>query len=167
MGARAVSISCGVLMFVISALFVQGQAVGPGDAFPELSDFALNGEMPDLSEAKVVIIDFWASWCGPCKASFPVYDQLREEYGDKGLVILAVSVDQDLKAMERFLKQMKPGFSVVRDSGQELVGRVAAPAMPTSFVLDAGSTVRFVHLGFHGDRTRDAYREQIDLLLSE
>jgi thiol-disulfide isomerase/thioredoxin len=123
--------------------------------------------MPDLSSAKVVIVDFWASWCGPCKASFPVYDELREEYGDDGLVILAVSVDQNPKAMEKFLKRMKPGFTVVRDAGQKLVGRVAAPAMPTSFVLDAKSTVRFVHLGFHGATTRDEYRQQIETLLSE
>jgi thiol-disulfide isomerase/thioredoxin len=154
-------------MFVVSPAFVQAQAVGPGDAFPALSDFSLEGEMPDLSGARVVIVDFWASWCGPCKASFPVYDELREEYEDKGLVILAVSVDQNAKAMEQFLKKMKPGFSVVRDADQKLVGRVAAPAMPTSFVLDADSTVRFVHLGFHGDRTRDTYREQIESLLSE
>jgi thiol-disulfide isomerase/thioredoxin len=154
-------------MFVVSPAFVQAQAVGPGDAFPELSDFSLEGEMPDLSGAKVVIVDFWASWCGPCKASFPVYDELREEYEDKGLVILAVSVDQNAKAMAQFLKKMKPGFSVVRDADQKLVGRDAAPAMPTSSVLDADSTVRFVHLGFHGDRTRDTYREQIESLLSE
>lgn len=167
MRARASVISCGLLVLVLSPLFAHAQAVGPGDTFPSLSDFSLEGEMPDLSEAKVVIVDFWASWCGPCKASFPVYDELREEYGDRGLVILAVSVDQNPKAMEQFLKKMKPGFSVVRDSGQKLVGRVAAPAMPTSFVLDAASTVRFVHLGFHGDRTRDTYREQIESLLSE
>lgn len=142
-----------------------GSTPAVGEMFPALSAFELEGQLPDLSQAKVVIVDFWASWCGPCKASFPVYEQLREQYGDKGVVIVAVNVDQDVKAMEKFLARQKPGFAVVRDAHQKLVQAVAPPTMPTSFVLDARGTVRAVHTGFHGDKTHAAYVEEINQVL--
>jgi len=144
---------------------VPGQTPAVGDTFPALSSFDLEGQLPDLSGAKVVIVDFWASWCGPCKASFPVYDELREKYGNQGVVIIAVNVDQDAQAMEKFLARQKPGFAVVRDAHQKLVAAVSPPTMPTSFVLDAQGVVRAVHAGFHGDKTQAAYVADINLLL--
>jgi thiol-disulfide isomerase/thioredoxin len=138
-----------------------------GDTFPALAQFGLEGALPDLSQAKVVIVDFWASWCGPCKASFPVYEELRKQYGERGVVIIAVNVDTDAKAMNSFVARQQPGFSVVRDASQKLVQTVAPPTMPTSFVLDAKGVVRAVHQGFHGEKTKAEYVEQITRLLAE
>ncbi len=144
-----------------------GKAPVVGERFPALATFGLEGELPDLDAAKVVIVDFWASWCGPCKASFPAYEELRRQYGDRGLVIVAVSVDQDRKAMEKFVAHQNPGFTVVRDANQKLVQAIAPPAMPTSFVLDAQGVVRAVHQGFHGEKTKREYAEEIDHLLED
>ncbi|MGH8021715.1 MAG: TlpA family protein disulfide reductase [Opitutaceae bacterium] len=138
-----------------------------GAVFPDFAGFELTGNLPELGEAKVVIVDFWASWCAPCKASFPVFDSLYREFGDKGLVIIAVSVDRNAKAMEAFLQRMKPAFSVVRDTQQKLVAAVEAPAMPTSFVLDGDRRVRFVHEGFHGEKSRREYEKEIASILAE
>lgn len=138
-----------------------------GQPFPVLKDFALEGTLPELAGAKVVIVDFWASWCAPCKASFPVYDQLQKDFGAKGVHIIAVNVDQNDKQMVAFLKKQPVSFSVVRDAQSKLVAQVKVPTMPTSFVIDAKGIVRFVHTGFHGDETRKRYVEEINQLLQE
>ncbi len=69
-------------------------ALEPGDGLPDWSLYELEGELPDL-EGKVVMIDAWASWCAPCKASFPAYAKLQQEWADQGFVILGVSVDHN------------------------------------------------------------------------
>lgn len=139
----------------------------PGQPFPDWRAYELAGDVPDTQAAKVVIVDFWASWCAPCKQSFPIYDQLQREYGAKGVVIVAVNIDDDPRAMQRFLDRLRPGFAVVRDVAQKLVAAVAVPAMPTAFVLDRRGIVRFVHEGFFGERTRAEYVAEIETLLSE
>lgn len=130
-----------------------------GQPFPALQDFALEGTLPDLAGAKIVIVDFWASWCAPCKASFPVYDQLQKEYGARGVRVVAVNVDQNGRQMDAFLKKQPVSFAVVRDAQARLVAQVRVPTMPTSFVIDAKGVVRFVHTGFHGEETRKLYVE--------
>lgn len=138
-----------------------------GATFPELTALDFEGELPDLSAASVVIVDFWASWCGPCKQSFPVYEELQRTYADRGVVIIAVNVDRNRRDMEKFLARHAVSFAVVRDAAQKLVSRVAPPAMPTAFVLDRRRAVRFVHLGFHGEKSRLEYVTEINALLSE
>jgi thiol-disulfide isomerase/thioredoxin len=159
------------LLFVVMASALRAAPapapLAPGAKFPDLAAAGLEGALPDLASAKVVIVDFWASWCVPCKQSFPTYDELQREFGPQGVVILAVSVDRTAADMEKFLRRLQPGFSVVRDAQQQLVAQVAVPTMPTAFVLDRHGTVRFVHTGFHGERSRAEYVEQIQALLSE
>lgn len=135
-----------------------------GDPFPDLAGYALEGDVPDL-EQKVVLVDFWASWCTPCKASFPTLDELNQTYGDLGLVVLAVNVDTDLKAFEKFVQRMSPEFAVVRDGQQKLVAAAGVSAMPSSFLVDRDGVIRSVHSGYHGDETREAYIEEIEALL--
>lgn len=139
----------------------------PGTPFPPLADFALEGTVPELDGARVVIVDFWASWCAPCRQSFPVYSELQREFGPRGLVIVAVSVDTKPELMRAFVQRHQPAFAVVRDAGQQLATAVEVPAMPTAFVLDHRGIVRFVHHGFRGARSRRAYLEQIQILLEE
>lgn len=143
------------------------ETLTPGTPFPALAEAGLEGELPDLGDARVVVVDFWASWCGPCKASFPVYDDLQTKFGDDGLVVVAVSVDKDVAAMEKFIARMAPKFTVMRDAQQQLVKTAAVPTMPTSFVIDRRGVVRFVHVGFHGETSRREYEEEIKALLEE
>jgi len=138
-----------------------------GQAFPRFSDFVLEGTVPDTTQAKVVVVDFWASWCAPCRAAFPVLDQVQAEFGPKGVQVIAVSVDRNRAAMEAFLKRSPVGFAVVRDASMKLVGGIEVPTMPTTFVLDAKGVVRFVHSGFRADETPARLREEITTLLEE
>ncbi len=139
----------------------------PGDTFPDLRAAGLEGDCPADLKGKTVLVDFWASWCGPCKQSFPVMEELQKKYGPRGLVIIAISVDQNKKEMADFLKKNPVSFTVVRDAGQKLVARVEVAAMPSSFLLDGQGKVRFIHTGFRGAETRKEYERQIESLLGK
>lgn len=141
--------------------------VVPGDAFPPLAPAELTeGALPETA-GKVVFVDFWASWCAPCKASFPAYAQLNGAYAERGLVIVAVSVDESPSAYAAFVARLKPPFATVRDSKQKLVSQVQVPTMPTCYLVDRGGRVRFVHTGFHGAETERELRREIESLLAE
>jgi thiol-disulfide isomerase/thioredoxin len=116
---------------------------------------------------QVVLVDFWATWCAPCKASFPAYSELQRELAGRGFVLLAVSVDKTRGPYEGFVKRFAPAFSTVRDGTQKLVGEVQVPAMPTSYLIDRKGVLRSVHSGFHGVETVRGLREEIIRLLEE
>lgn len=138
-----------------------------GDAFPDLAQFSLAGELPKDLKGKVVLVDFWASWCGPCKESFPTMNELQKHYGPKGLIIIAVNVDENDADMVDFLKKHKAEFAVVRDAAQKLVDKVDISTMPTSFLIDSSGKVRFTHSGFRGNETKKKYEQEIGLLLKK
>jgi thiol-disulfide isomerase/thioredoxin len=152
--------------FAMLALSLPAQ-MAPGRAFPSLAAAGLTGgPLPDTAE-KVVIVDFWASWCAPCKASFPAYTKLQSDNAARGLVIVAVSVDDSAQAFAQFVAKMKPGFATVLDAKHTLVADVQVPTMPTSYLLDRGGKVRFMHPGFHGDKTVAELNKEIEALLAE
>jgi thiol-disulfide isomerase/thioredoxin len=136
-----------------------------GDVFPDLSGFKLEGKLPDSTKGKVVLVDFWASWCGPCKQSFPVMEELHKRYVDRGLVIIAINVDENRAKMEDFLKKNAVSFVVLRDANQKLVEKAGITAMPSSFLMDREGKVRFAHTGFRGAETKKQYEEEIESLL--
>lgn len=139
-----------------------------GDAFPALAPAGLvnlgGGNVPDVA-GKVTLVDFWASWCAPCKASFPAMAKLHEDYAGRGLQIVAVSVDEKPNAATAFWKKMAPPFIALHDHDLKLIDQVGVPKMPTSYLVDRSGHVRFVHAGYDGDMT--ALRKEIDSLLAE
>jgi cytochrome c biogenesis protein CcmG, thiol:disulfide interchange protein DsbE len=153
------------LCLAASTVFAADKGIKVGDTFPELSEFQLEGKLPESLKGKVVIVDFWASWCGPCKDSFPVMDELQSRYGKKGLVVLAVNLDEDRATMEDFLKKHPVAFTVVRDASKMLVGRASIKSMPTSFVLSPDGKVASIHKGFHGSDTQKQYEKEVESLI--
>ena len=125
----------------------------PGDAFPVWATAGLTGGPLPVTAGHVTIVDFWASWCAPCKASFPAYARIQADYAARGLVVVAVSVDDRVLDYEGFLAKFHPSFATLLDQRKRLVSMVKVPAMPTSYVLDRDGRVRFVHEGFHGSAT--------------
>ena len=139
--------------------------VKAGDLFPDVSAFQLEGKLPDNLHGKIVLVDFWASWCGPCKGSFPVLEELHKRYGSQGLVVLGINLDDTREAKEEFLAKHPVTFTIVRDQKHEMVKKVSIGTMPTSFLLDGEGKVKFVHNGFHGNETQKRYVEEIEGLL--
>lgn len=136
-----------------------------GEAFPDLAKFHVEGKVPEKLKGNVVVVDFWASWCGPCKESFPIMEELYRRFNGQGLVILAINVDESRAAMEEFLKEHPVTFNVVRDANKKLVAAVNIASMPTSFILDRDGKVHSIHRGFHGIETRKKYIKEIEELL--
>jgi len=122
----------------------------------------------DLSayKGKVVYLDFWASWCTPCRLSFPWMNEIQQSNGSRGLVVIAVNVDHDKTAAEEFLRRFAPQFKVVYDGNGDLARQYGLRDMPTSFLIDRSGHVRFTHPGFVPGQT-GAYSAHIEELLHE
>lgn len=158
-------------LFVIAALLAfncqaHGEGWREGAVLPDLQSYSLEGELPEL-EGKVVLLDFWASWCLPCKASFPAMDELYEKYEDNGFVVVAVSVDQSPKARDRFLEQLAPSFVTLGDREHRLVAATGLKVMPTSYLIDRYGRIAFVHEGWRGEASKAEMEERIVELLGE
>ncbi len=140
-------------------------ALREGDALPDLTTFQLEGKLPEKLKGQVILLDFFASWCGPCKSSFPAMEDLRKKYESAGLTILAVSIDDKRENMERFVQSTGVSFATVRDAKKKLVSAADIPAMPTSLLIDRAGKIRFLHAGFRGEETTRDYTKEIEQLL--
>ncbi len=122
----------------------------------------------DLSQYqnKVVYIDFWASWCGPCRKSFPWINDMQQKYQDNGLVIIGVNLDTDMEKAELFLTQSSANFKLFSDPSGTLAEKYNLVGMPSSFVIDGEGVVRHRHVGFKQGNT-DEYEKSIVSLLNE
>lgn len=149
----------------LSAGWAHGEGLKEGDTLPDLGNFNLEGVLPDTG-GKVILLDFWASWCGPCKISFPYLNAIHQEFSDKNFELIAVSQDDKASAMNRFLKKNPASFTVVRDANHELASTVRPEGMPTTLLIDAKGVIRHVHKGFHGEKTADQFRAWIQETLS-
>lgn len=141
------------------ALSGTASALEIGDRAPALtlstsSAGALNSE---TLAGKLIYVDFWASWCGPCKQSFPWMNEMQQKYASQGLSIVAINVDKHRKDADRFLSQLPASFTVAFDPAGVTPKQFAVKAMPSSFLIDRNGKVVFVHGGF-----RDADRASIE-----
>ncbi len=120
----------------------------------------------DSLRGKVVYLDFWASWCGPCRVSFPQLEALREELGPRGFEVLAVNVDEFEPDALRFLEDVSVTYPVVRDGDGVTPAIYGILGMPTGYLIDRAGTIRLIHQGY---RKSDgaALREEIIELLGE
>jgi thiol-disulfide isomerase/thioredoxin len=97
---------------------------------------------------KVVLVDFWASWCEPCARSFPWMNDMQEKYSSDGLVIVAVNVDNDREAAQRFLDEYPAKFQIHFDDDKEVAREYEIVAMPSSFLIGRDGKLVAQHLGF-------------------
>ena len=125
-------------------------AATPGEPAPPLVASELRSAEPvDLAalRGRVVLVDFWASWCAPCLKSLPLYQTLREEWPRADFEILAVNVDEDVADAHDFLSRVQVEFPIVHDDGR-LASAWAPPAMPSAYLIDRDGRIHSRHLGF-------------------
>lgn len=114
----------------------------------------------------VTLLDFWATWCAPCRESFPFYAELQARYESRGFAVVAVSVDDDRQAVEGFVERELPPFRVALDTAHDVVRTFAPEGMPASYLIDRNGVVRFVHIGFAPD-DREVVEAEVRALLDE
>ncbi len=154
-----------IILFAIGLLSLAFAELKVGEPFPDLTTLKLAGKLPVDLKDKIVVVDFWASWCKPCKKSFPALNELQRKFAAQGLLIIGVNEDEKPANMADFLAKNPATFAVVRDADQKLVAQIGVNTMPSSFILDRTGKVRFIHSGFHGDDTKQQYMTEIESLL--
>ena len=158
--------------FLALLLVTTAIADDPGMSVPA-PDFTLpviaNGDgslvMEDL-EGSVVYLDFWASWCGPCRLSLPALDAIYQELQDQGLVVAAITVDAVEEDALDFLKRYNVSYPIAFDNSGDVPTAFAVNGMPSGYLIDRSGNVRAVHVGFkRGDEV--ALRDEIIAMLEE
>jgi thiol-disulfide isomerase/thioredoxin len=102
----------------------------------------------DSLRGRAVLVDFWASWCGPCRKSFPWMKTMQDKYGAKGLTIVAINVDKDREAADKFLSEFPTPFVVAYDPDGKVAEQFHVAAMPSSYVIDRDGKIAYAHRGF-------------------
>lgn len=139
-----------IYYFVFVVSFVLSQL-----AYGGAPDFTLNtlrgGGSVSLSslKGKVVLLDFWASWCGPCKQSFPAYNQLLNRFGKQGLVIIGINQDRERGEALQFLSHTPANFTLLADPENSVAKLYNPPTMPTSFLIDQSGNIVKTYDGYH------------------
>lgn len=140
--ARALAL----LALLLAGCLAEERPAGPAPPFtlPDLEGREL--ALADLA-GRTVVVDFWATWCEPCKDSFPHHAQLAEKYAGQ-VVVVAISIDDDPGGIADFAKKNGAKFNIGWDEGQAISGTYQPPTMPTAYIIDKNGIVRYVHAGF-------------------
>lgn len=158
------------LLFALVGLLFSGSALAleSGARMPEIGLKDLQGHPVSAAtlRGKVVLVDFWASWCAPCREEMPVLEHLYKTYRAQGLVIVGVSVDQQASNARTFVGRLGVTFPIIHDAQHQLAGRFAPPKMPSSYIVDRRGVVRHVHAGFRAPDAAVLERE-IKALLAQ
>ncbi len=125
-----------------------------GQAAPALKAKTMDGAEIDLAalRGKVILLDFWATWCGPCKREMPNLEKLHKEFGDQGVVVIGMNVGEDRSTIETFLKDAKLTYPVapIEDSS-DLIAQLSVSAYPTAVVVDREGKIRSYEVGVRGE----------------
>jgi thiol-disulfide isomerase/thioredoxin len=153
-----------LMVLSYSVLAVELNSSAPSFSLPSIKT-AKQINLADY-QGKVVYLDFWASWCVPCRVSFPILNGLYQSYHQQGFEVVGINLDEEPEAALRFLKDNPVDFSVLRDIQGDVPKSYQVEAMPTSFLIDKKGLVRHIHTGF--SRADEAeLKQKIQMLLAE
>ncbi|MFO1219955.1 MAG: TlpA disulfide reductase family protein [Burkholderiaceae bacterium] len=137
---------------VLASPAMPAAAVEAGAPAPLLELPGLQGPVNSAAwKGKLVVIDFWASWCTPCRRSFPWLNEMQARYGAKGLQVVGVNVDRERADAERFLAEVPARFAIAFDAAGEMPKRFAIKGMPTTVLVGADGRVIKKHTGFRDE----------------
>jgi thiol-disulfide isomerase/thioredoxin len=144
-------------------------ALEAGHPIPALVGDGINprGEIALASfKGRVLYVDFWASWCVPCRQSMPALDTLYKKHAAEGFAVVGINKDVSAAAALRFLDKVPVTFALVQDPGDRFARGFEVAAMPTGYLADRRGIVRYVHRGFN-DRSEADLTREIEQLLKE
>jgi peroxiredoxin len=156
------------LMFSVVAATSLAASDLTGQAAPDFALKSSTGENLRLSEFRgdVVMINFWATWCGPCRQEMPLLDELYQRYERVGFSLLGVNIDDDSRKAMNMISDLGVNFPVLFDSAKEVSKLYQVNAMPVTVIVDRDGTVRYVHQGYKPGY-EDKYLDEIRSLLRE
>ncbi len=117
-------------------------------------------------KGKIVYLDFWASWCVPCRKSFPWMNTLKRQYQQQGLVVLSVNLDADAKLAKKFLQQTPADFAIIYDAKGSLAKKFKLQGMPSSYLFNRQGKLISVHIGFNSEK-KLKYQQEIAQALAD
>jgi cytochrome c biogenesis protein CcmG/thiol:disulfide interchange protein DsbE len=161
--SKAVSAVAFLLMFLLAPVSSKADNDVLPDSIATLAS-ALGDSIP--LDGRVVYVDFWASWCMPCRGSFPWMESLQKKYGERGLQVVTINVDADPAAGAKFVHEMKSSLPVIHDPKGTIAQRYKLEVMPTSFVYGRDGKLQFRHEGFRPKESA-ALESKIAALLQE
>jgi thiol-disulfide isomerase/thioredoxin len=144
------------LLLITAAAFLMCAASPSGHAADQLQLDAYKG--------KVVVVDFWASWCVPCRRSFPWMNAMQAKYGEQGLIIVGINLDKEADAAAMFLEEVPANFRIHYDPDAKIAQEFGVEAMPSSFVVGRDGDIVAKHLGFKVKRQDEYEAVLVDAL---
>ncbi len=154
-----------LLVMILSAPVIAGVAEKPAPTF-SLPDRTGQTVSLDDFKGQVVLINFWASWCGPCRKEMPLLEALHQRYSPLGLTLLGINVEEDSALADEFLQGTPVNFPILFDRANSVSKAYDVIAMPTTVILDREGLVRFVHYGYEAGYEND-YQDQVRALIRE
>lgn len=156
MNQRIIILLCSVLALGFAQTLT---AADQGDAMPDCALAAADGatgyNLKSL-QGKVLYVDFWASWCGPCAKSFPFLNHLNHQFKDRGLQVIGINLDEKPADAQDFLAQYPAEFTVAAaGANQQCALDFGVKAMPSSYLVDRKGRIRHIHLGFKSGEAED------------
>ena len=157
-----------VLAGLVALAMPAAIAAEVGKPAPDFTLKSMSGENLKLSEmsGNVVLVNFWASWCGPCREEMPLLNALHNKYEPLGFTVLGVNVEEDLTGAQGFLSNVPVDFPVLLDSSNKVSKQYQVIAMPTTVMVDRDGNMRYLHKGYKtGDEAK--YRDMVKKLVRE
>lgn len=154
-----------ILTLLVAVSINAKEISGPAPDFTLKSNQGKNLRLADL-RGQVVMLNFWASWCGPCRQEMPLLDELYGRYNPTGFVLLGVNVDADPQEADKLLSEIPVSFPVLYDTNSKVSESYKVDAMPTTIFIDRDGKLRYLHRGYKpGDE--DEYRKIVKELIRE
>ena len=150
------------------ALAVTASAAEPGTQAPGFSAKTFEGKQISLADyrGKIVFVDFWASWCSPCRESLPLYDKLAADFGGDDFIVIAVNLDETAADAKKFMAEHPVKYTVVQDPDGDIPKVFGVSGMPSSYLIDRDGTIRQRHVGF-SKKDVDMLRAEVTKLLGK
>lgn len=128
-----------------------------------------SAEKIDLSQlpGRMIYVDFWASWCEPCKQSFPFMNNLKQQFEGKGVSIIAITVDRDLIDAKNFLKEHSASFLIAHDTDGKCAQEMAVKGMPSSYIMNKKGEILYSHKGFRPSDSEKITKQLQQLLMKK